>query len=284
MIIDSHVHLFSPSVVANVSKRQDMVSLLRLEIHEAPRRSEPGVLASEAREAGLDAVLLLPTANAASIARVNQEFIREAGLYDRVFTAGTLHPVAGGIREELERFREHKVRAVKICSFSQGFVLTDPDTLAMFREMAVFSRDRNYPLTVILDTFALAHQYFHSDPTFTTTPDQVGFLVREFADLNFVAAHMGGLCAPFDQVVNCLPPSRNLFLDTANGAHVLSRDEFVFLLRRHGPGHVLFGTDWPYFGFTQELALVDSLAEQAGFSAGDRDLLAGDNSRDLFLP
>jgi predicted TIM-barrel fold metal-dependent hydrolase len=43
------------------------------------------------------------------------------------------------------------------------------------------------------------------------------------------------------------------------------------MIQTHGPGHILFGTDWPWFLQKSEVELVDSLLEKAGFSTQEKE-------------
>jgi hypothetical protein len=91
---------------------------------------------------------------------------------------------------------------------------------------------------------------------------------------------MGGLSAPYREIEEHLAPQNNLYLDTSNAAHVLSRKEFLRLLTRHGPERILFGSDWPWFGHEEEVTRIQGLLEEAGFSHQDRSkVFSGNVSR-----
>ena len=81
---------------------------------------------------------------------------------------------------------------------------------------------------------------------------------------------MGGLAAPFEELSRDLKPLSNLYLDTSNASHTLSTDQFVKMLQTHGSGHILFGTDLPWFLQSSEVKLVDSYLEKAGFSTQEK--------------
>ena len=71
-------------------------------------------------------------------------------------------------------------------------------------------------------------------------------------------------------MVRHLAPRANLFFDTSNAAHTLSEKEFCRLLEWHGPEHILFGTDWPWFVPTSEVEHIDRLLGLANYSAQDK--------------
>ena len=88
---------------------------------------------------------------------------------------------------------------------------------------------------------------------------------------------MGGLCAPSREIKEHLAPRQNLYLDTSNAAHLLSSEEFVGMLQLHGPEHILFGTDWPWFSHEEEVMRIDDLLRQAGFSFQERSRVFSGN-------
>jgi predicted TIM-barrel fold metal-dependent hydrolase len=100
--------------------------------------------------------------------------------------------------------------------------------------------------------------------------------------MNFVAAHMGGLLADFEDLRRELAPAPNLYLDTSNAAHTLCKDQFTELLRMHGSSNILFGTDWPWFVQISEKELVGSLMMEAGYDQSEQVAVYGGNAARLF--
>jgi predicted TIM-barrel fold metal-dependent hydrolase len=270
MIIDSHAHIFSPGIIANVSRKTELVELLHLEIGPAAARTHAAALKEEARAAGVDRILLLPTATEKEVRQVNDRFLDLVRDEAMLFTAGTAHPGYAHNRDELLRLKKQGIRMIKLCSFSQGFDLEAASTRALFDTIDEVNRLNGDSFAVVLDTFYLADRFFGTPPRNITTPERLARLADAYPDLLFVGAHMGGLAAPFEEIVRHLTPRPNLFLGTSNAAHTLSRREFVTLLEMHGPERILFGTDWPWFGQKDEMARITDLLEAAGFHEEDR--------------
>jgi len=107
--------------------------------------------------------------------------------------------------------------------------------------------------------------------------------VRTFPGVTFVGAHMGGLTAPFEDIIRCLPAADNLFLDTSNAAHTLNEAEFIRLLQIHGPDRILFGTDWPWFDPVEEIPLIEGLLDRAGYTVNDKAKVLGGNIAELII-
>ncbi len=277
MIIDGHVHLFHPKVILNVKKRSEMARVLGLQTQGAEERVGVPFLENELRNAGISGGFILPTALAEEVGSINDEFYALAETSSILYTAGTLHPDYSGNRDELEKFRTKKIRGIKLCSFSQRFSLSAPKTLEMFQLIQDFNIHKGSGFFVELDTLFGADQFFGSQPEHNTTPSLFADLVKRFPKIDFIAAHMGGLAAPFHEIKTHLVPMDNLYLDTSNAAHVLSKDEFVHLLKTHGPEHIIFGTDWPWFTHKGEIDFQIRLYETAGFSKKNTDLIFSKN-------
>ena len=271
MIIDSHAHIFSSKIIAGVSAKSAMVEKLNLHASFAAGRTNISSLSDDCCSSGIDACLILPTADAASVRKINTAFIQLAAGSDFLFTAGTLHPFYGENKKELSRLKEHGVRAIKLCSFSQGFSLSAPETRNLFKIIESANILKNGRTFVILDTFCLAHEYFGTPVQHTTTPLLLSNIVRKYPGIDFVAAHMGGLAASPEEIFTHLVPSKNLYLDTSNAAHTLSEKDFLRLLEIHGPEHIIFGTDWPWFDHKEELNILGRLLDLAGYNVEEKE-------------
>ncbi|MEA3437284.1 MAG: amidohydrolase family protein [Thermodesulfobacteriota bacterium] len=281
MIIDAHVHLFTPKIITNVSAKSGMVAELHLQTDEATQRIGTAALGTALGRAGVHAALMLPTASANGVSKVNRDAIDTAADCDYLNTAGTLHPECKDLQAELAALHAAGIRAIKLCSFSQRFILNSPPTMEMFAQIEAFNRNHSHHFFIVLDTFYKAAAYFGTDPRFTTDPACISRLVRTFPEIIFVGAHMGGLTAPFEDVIRCLPAADNFYLDTSNAAHTLNEAEFIRLLQVHGPNRILFGTDWPWFDPGEEIMLIEGLLDRAGYAVNDKAKVLGGNIAEL---
>jgi predicted TIM-barrel fold metal-dependent hydrolase len=277
MIIDAHAHIFNPGIIENVAQRVEMVNHLQLEIEEARIRTGVKILEEGMRTAGVEACLVLPTASPENISKTNSAFINTAAGSKHIYTAGTLHPDYIKNRDELRRFKKLGIRAIKLCSFSQGFPLDGIKTIDLFNLIREENLHNNCEFFVILDTFYNADKFFGTPVENNTTPALLGELVRGYPEINFIGAHMGGLDAPINEIYEHLSPRDNFFLDTSNAAHTLDRRDFIKLLKIHGPEHIAFGTDWPWFGYTGEIQLIERLCDEAGYSEEQKAAISGGN-------
>lgn len=270
MIIDAHAHIFTPQVIANVSGRPALVEKLCLDVAGAQQRISAIALQEESRPAGVSACLLLPTAALDKVREINIAFRKIAAGEGFFLTAGTLHPQFPANEEELSRLSLEGVRAIKLCSFSQGFSVPAAETQDLFRLIEDTNRFQGGHFFVIIDTLYQAHKFFGTAPEFDTTPAMLGELVMAYPGVDFLMAHMGGLAAPPGEIFKHLTPARNLYLDTSGAAYTLSAEDFVGLLKIHGPDHIVFGTDWPWFGHRRELEILNVLLDHAGFGPEEK--------------
>ena len=270
-ILDSHIHIFNSRIIENVISRTELVDRVCLYTEGIHDRLSPTALLNDMASGGVSASLMLPTSDVGNLEKTNRACVNLAEGIPELFTAGTLHPDYSDIKKELSYLSRAGVRVIKLCSFSQGFALDHPKTLKMFKLIQDFNSTSGKPFSVVLDTLTLADQYFGTDPKNTTTPRGLFMLVSSFPKIDFIGAHMGGLGAPFEELSRDLQPLPNLYLDTSNASHTLSTDQFVQMIQTYGPGHILFGTDWPWFLQSSEVELVDGLLEKAGFSTQEKE-------------
>jgi len=280
-ILDSHVHIFNSRVIENVTRRTELIGRLSLNKEGIRDRLNTAALLDDMGVADVRAALMLPTASVENVVKVNRAFIKLADGAPELFTAGTLHPDYNNIEEELSYLSHADVRVIKFCSFSQGFALDHPGTHEMFRLIRAFNEKAEKPFAVVLDTLTLADRYFGTAPEYTTTPRGVWTLVSRFPEINFIGAHMGGLGADFDDLNRDLQPLENLYLDTSNASYTLSAEQFVQMLQTHGPNHILFGTDWPWFLHRTEVNRIEELMEQAGFSQAEQEAVFSGNLENI---
>jgi uncharacterized protein len=283
MIFDAHTHIFTAGIIENVAKKTEMVKKLYLETEESRERVGVDTLENRMKSADVEACLVLPTANAENVKKVNDSFMEIAERSDSIYTAFTLHPDFPDNKKEIARSKSKGINAIKMCSFSQGFILNGPKSIDLFDTIKNENLHNNGNFYFVFDTLYSAAKYFGTKPEYTTTPALLGDLVRNYPAIKFVGAHMGGLDAPFKEVRKHIRPSDNFYMDTSNGAHTLSNADFIELLKTHGPEHIMFGTDWPWFGYDGEIELIDRLLNGAGYSREQKTAVFRENILKLLM-
>jgi uncharacterized protein len=276
-MIDCHAHIYSQAIIDNVLSIDGLAEFLHLDVQAVVGRTDQTALKRESAAAGIQACLLLPVASASGVRETNDRFIKMVEDDERLFTAGAIHPSIPYLVEELEKLSSHGIRALKLSSFSQKFDLESEETIRLFEKIRAENIARKQHFFVILDTFYQADLFFRASKDYLTTPKKLSGLAAQFPEIDFVAAHMGGLAAPFREIEKQLMPRDNLYLDTSNAAHMLSRKEFIRLITIHGPKRILFGTDWPWFSHKEESAFIKGLLQEAGFSPQEQSQVFSEN-------
>ena len=261
-----------------------MLAELHLDVDGASDRLEPGSLQASAEDHGLYWCLLLPSATPEFVCRVNDHYLATAASHSRLRTLGTLHPGMEHPEDELQRLVDAGCPGIKLSTFSQRFDLDSDESAAMLRSLERAGDRIGHPTVLVLDTFTRADHHFGAPTSHLTTPAKVRTIAQRHPGIIVVGAHMGGLAAPPDELRRQLRPLPNLLLDTSNAAHVLPPDDFVAMLQEHGPSHVLFGTDWPWFDHESEMAKIEGLLRRAGFGVDECASVMSGNARALFAP
>ncbi len=282
MRIDSHCHIFTNQIVKNVSSRPALVDLLKLNVAYASHCLDPKVLERSAAINKIDICVLLPTAAPTKVRAENDGHFKIASKTNRLRSLATLHPIMNGLSDEISRVFDHGIIGFKLSSFSQRFDLISPEVESMLSKLEKSGLDRGIQPVVVFDTFTRADIHFGADHEHVTIPSKLAEIVRRHPDINFVGSHMGGLAADFQELHRHLVPMANLYLDTSNAAHTLSSDQFIDLLKIHGPNHILFGTDWPWFEHSGEIPVIRDLLVEAGYSQSEQEAVFGENARKLF--
>lgn len=282
MLIDSHCHIFTPRIVDNMQSRVALVERLHLGVWDSRKRLEPDALQESAEENGFDVCLLLPSTGPDQIRAENDRFIEFTRTRPRLRTLATLHPMMRCAGDEISRMLDLGIAGFKFSSFSQKFDVMSPEFELMLIEAERVAQRRNMRPVMVFDTFVQADAFLGAEPDHLTTPLKLSQLATRHQGVTFIAAHMGGLLADVDAIRRDLPPAPNLYLDTSNAAHTLTGLQFVELLRIHGPSHILFGTDWPWFVHGAEKPKIEKLLLKAGYDQAGQAAVFGGNASRLF--
>jgi len=282
MIVDSHCHIFTEQIIQNVSSNSALVESIKLDVAHAKQRLDPATLEESAAANSVDICLLLPTAAPNKVRAENDRHLKFCLEFPRLRSLATLHPMMNDLSGEIRRVFDLGAVGFKLSSFSQRFDLISREVEDMLRSLERLGSDCGIRSVVVLDTFTRADIHFGADPDHLTTPAKLAEIAPRHPEIDFVGAHMGGLAADPDELLRELTPVANLYLDTSNAAHTLTNGDFIQLLKMHGPYHILFGTDWPWFHHAAEIPKIRSLLEEAGYNGSEQAAVLGDNACRLF--
>ena len=198
------------------------------------------------RDAGVAKSVLLPVATKPSQVRSINDWAASVATPD-VVPFGAIHPDLKDAEDELERVASLGLLGVKMHPEYQAF---RPD------------EERLDSLFVAATRLGLI-VYFHAGEDIGlkdiySTPPAFARLLEKHPTLTVVLAHMGGW-RQWDDVYRYLA-GKDVFFDTSFTIPYLGLEPFARLVAAHGAERVLFGSDVPWAGLAEEIALLRETA------------------------
>jgi predicted TIM-barrel fold metal-dependent hydrolase len=252
MIIDAHCHVWPDHIARQV-------------LAARPAGLDPrhdGTLAGLARTmdaAGVDHAMCLGVANVARTVERTNEFIGSVPR-DRFTPFGTVHPELP-VDTNLKSLRDNGIKGVKLHPLFQDLSLADPRVIELLHGLA------DADVTVITHAGAGAS----AEANERGTPANLRFALDSVPNLRLIACHFGGY-HQLDEAEELVVGSR-AYLETSWPPRMgdLDKERIRALIRRHGPGRVVFGSDWPMTDPGVEIAAVRAL----GLDAAETDAILG---------
>ena len=279
MIIDFHTHTFPDKIAASALKKLSEAS------HTRPFSDGTAAgLSEKARAAGIDRSVVLPVATSPKqVAHINDyaaktnESTKETGL----FSFGCIHPDYPDWSEELVRIAALGLKGVKIHPVYQDADIDDPRFLRILAKAG--------ELGLIVVTHAGLDIGFPGVER--CSPEMTLRAIKQVGPVKLVLAHMGGW-RQWDTVSELLADSP-VWIDTSFSLGTLSTlddgyyapedlsllDEkhFLRMVRAFGADRVLFGTDSPWSGQSEEIERIRSLP----LKEEEKNLILGGNAQKL---
>lgn len=257
-VIDIHTHAFTDALAP--------AAIPALEAQGGLRARYDGTIGGLIRsmdEAGIDTSVVQPVATKpGQVASINDWAASIAS--DRIVAFGAMHPGLEDPAQEIARMASLGIKGFKLHPEHQAFAPPDPRL------------DEMYSAAIEHNMIAFFHagaDVIH--PTVHGTPEAFVELIDAWPGLTVVLAHLGGF-RQWEGVAEHIA-GRDVWLDTAYTPRHLPDDEFVALVRAHGPDRVLFGTDGPWTDPAVEIAHIRGL----DLTANEIDGILGGNAARL---
>jgi hypothetical protein len=251
MFTDTHCHLFHPKIAQK--------ALTQLENHYGIAPVGTGLLddlLARADRAGIARVVVHTAATDPSqVIPANNSALELMRRSPRITAFGTLHPDYDDAQKELDRLERAGVVGLKFHPDFQGFFMDDPKFYALMEKIG--SRFK-----------LMFHVGDRLPPEQNPScPIKLARLRREFPGPVIIAAHLGGYLH-WSFAVEHLS-GLDMYLDTSSSLRVIPDNTLRALLARHPAERLLFGSDYPLFDPSDEIALIEQRLVPLGLKLDD---------------
>ncbi|MCR5208057.1 MAG: amidohydrolase family protein [Eubacterium sp.] len=248
MIVDVHTHSFPERIAEKAIPAMSAAAKTT-----AYTKGTDAALSASMDEAGIDISVLLPVAtNSGQVEKLNNIAIEknEAFCGKGLFSLGCMHPEYEDYKNELSRIKDRGLTGIKLHPAYQDTDLDDK------RYLRIIDRASELGLAVMvhagLDIGIMPHNF--------SSVGHICTVLKEIAPRRFVLAHMGGWKG-WNEVESTLC-GENVYLDTSfsleryevpdgmfvpeEETRLMSDEQFLRILKKHGADKILFGTDSPW--------------------------------------
>jgi predicted TIM-barrel fold metal-dependent hydrolase len=243
-IIDTHAHVYPAKIADKASENIGQFYHLKM-------RHSGGVdeLRTEAKSAGITRVVINSVATKAEQVVSINNFIADTANGDKQFFTGlaTIYPFApiSDIEKEIARVKTLDLRGVKMHPDFQQFKINSKEAFAVYEIL------ESAQLPVLLHTGDSRFEF--------SNPKYVPDVIRRFPNLTIVAAHFGGWSEWGDSVRLLAGVTDKLYADTSSSFYEFTPEKATEIIRAFGAEQLMFGTDYPMWTASDELAYFNNL-------------------------
>jgi predicted TIM-barrel fold metal-dependent hydrolase len=274
-VIDAHVHLFPPDVIAcrdDYCARDGWFGLTHA-TWPIERFPQVEALLASMDAAGVDgAVIAAWPWRDAELCRYHNDFLAEAcSLSPRLAWLGIINPADSGAAAEVERVQRLGAAGIgELNADAQGFAWEDERQV---REVAELATTLDIPLMAHVSE-PVGHDYPGKG---TATPPKIVAFVEQHPDLRLVAAHWGGGLPFYELMPEIGLALRNVTYDTAASTYLYRPEVFDIVTRIVGEARIVWGSDYPVLRQRRFLAQA-----RAALPVEATDAVLGGNAARLY--
>lgn len=271
MIIDAHTHVYPERIAKRAIAKLEAASGIDARVNGL----KSGLQASM-KEAGIDYSLLLPVATSVKqVDSINEEaaLTNETAKETGLLSFGGIHPDTENYKEVLIKASRSGLKGIKLHPDYQNTFFND------IKYKRIVDKASELGLYLVVHC---GEDVGLPDPVHCR-PEHILEVLSETGSDKLILAHMGGW-RMWDEVERCLV-GRDVYMDTSFSFDnlpgvegMLSKEQFVRLVRAHGADGIVFGTDSPWAGqkecvdWMRETALTEDEKEKI-FSGNMRRIL-----------
>ncbi len=238
-IIDFHTHIYPEKISQKAVK--SVGDFYNLEMYGD---GTAAALLRQGEPYGVSGYVVHSVAvDGAHVETINNYIASECELHKEFYGFGSMHAEYPDKIKELERIRTLGLKGLKIHPDTQYYNLDDP----RMDEVYDFLSAHDLPLLIHCGDYR--YDYSH--------PRRLVNLLDRFPRLTVIGAHFGGWSL-WDLALEYLK-DKNCYLDTSSSIAMLGTVRAKELIRIYGAERLVFGTDFPMWGLSQELAYFDKM-------------------------
>jgi predicted TIM-barrel fold metal-dependent hydrolase len=263
MIIDAHTHVYPDKIAekatSSISNFYDMA--MRYD-------GTFNTLAEASAKAGVTHCAICSVATASEqVSNINTFLADTARCSDGLTVAAfcALHQDMSSdeIGAELNRAASLGMVGVKLHPDVQQFQIDDPSVYKIYEHA-----EGRFP--ILFHAGDIRHDF--------SQPARIAKIMRDFPRLCVIAAHFGGW-SDWDSAKRVLAGLDNLFVDTSSSLYAIPPETALRHIRAFGSEKVLFGSDYPMWDASDELAMIYKL----GLTAYELDDILYKNAMNLIF-
>lgn len=240
-IIDIHAHVYPEKIASKAVKsigdfyKLDMVA----------KEGTVTELKNLAAQANVVKIVIHSVATSKRQVFSINNFVSTATNNDNIFLPfATLHPDMSKeeLQKEIARFDSLQMKGIKLHPDFQEFAIDGKEAYLLFEQL-----DGKYPIQMHTGD---ARKNF-------SKPYQMVKAAKDFPHLRFIAAHLGGYSEWDDY--RLYENLENVWFDCSSSLTFLPKEKAARIIEFLGVDKVMFGTDFPMWGYEGELGLLNSL-------------------------
>lgn len=263
MIIDFHNHIWPDKIAGTIASffRQEDIG------YDPVAPCTLSGLLRNMEETGTGKCVVLDVAlKANQVEAINNWLLQIKD--ERIVPFGAMHPDYPDYKKEIQRLKDHGIQGVKFQSTWQGCFVDDDRMLRIYEaigeEMIVF--------------FHAGGSRTKRTPDIEAPPHRIARVMDLFPGLRIVAAHLGGNYMLEESKKYLV--GQNLVLETSHPPSLESRvpqEKVVEMIKAHGAGKIVFGTDFPLSNRKREAEYILQLP----LSPEEKERILWKNAADL---
>ncbi len=259
-VIDSHCHIYPDKIaeraVAGTSTFYDQ---------PFAATGTTDNLFLEGEKAGIDKFIVQSVATKPKQVKSINEFIAESVRLSngRFIGLGTLHPDTTDLAGDVAHLKELGLKGVKLHPDIQRFKIDD------YRCLKIYEKCEKENLPILMHTGDKRYDY--------SNPNRLLPVLKIYTGLTVIGAHLGGWSI-WDEAVEKLAGLENFYVDCSSSLPYINISRAREIILSYGTDRVLFGTDYPMWSPTDELATFFKL----GLSDADNKKILSENAKKLF--